>query len=73
MAEQEVPRFGYCRMSAWLALSESRARRMWSAALRGDVLADVVDSTTYDCHASLGPIRSGAATSWTTDWWMAGR
>ncbi|KVL04092.1 integrase [Burkholderia cepacia] len=28
-AAQEVPRFGYRRMSAWLALSESRVRRMW--------------------------------------------
>lgn len=28
---QEVPRFGYRRMSAWLALSESRVRRMWRA------------------------------------------
>lgn len=30
-AAQEVPRFGYRRMSAWLALSESRVRRMWRA------------------------------------------
>ena len=30
-AAQEVPRFGYWRMSAWLALGESRVRRMWRA------------------------------------------
>ncbi|WP_156440146.1 IS3 family transposase [Burkholderia savannae] len=30
-AAQEVPRFGYRRMSAWLALGESRVRRMWRA------------------------------------------
>ncbi len=30
-AVQEVPRFGYRRMSAWLALGESRVRRMWRA------------------------------------------
>jgi hypothetical protein len=30
-ASQEVPRFGYRRMSAWLALGESRVRRLWSA------------------------------------------
>lgn len=30
-AAQEVPRFGYRRMSPWLALSESRVRRMWRA------------------------------------------
>lgn len=30
-ATQEVPRFGYRRMSAWLALGESRVRRMWRA------------------------------------------
>ncbi|KUY64429.1 integrase [Burkholderia cepacia] len=30
-AAQEVPRFGYRRMSAWLALSESRVRQMWRA------------------------------------------
>jgi transposase InsO family protein len=28
-ASQEVPRFGYRRMAAWLSLSESRVRRMW--------------------------------------------
>ena len=28
---QEVPRFGYRRMSAWLALGESRVQRMWRA------------------------------------------
>ncbi|BBA38724.1 transposase [Burkholderia contaminans] len=27
-AEQEAPRFGYRRMSTWLALGESRVRRM---------------------------------------------
>ena len=30
-AAQEVPRFGYRRISAWLALGESRVRRMWRA------------------------------------------
>ncbi len=30
-AAQEVPRFAYRRMSAWLALGESRVRRMWRA------------------------------------------
>ena len=30
-AAQEVPRFGYRRMSAWLAMGESRVRRMWRA------------------------------------------
>jgi len=30
-AAQEVPRFGYRRMPAWLALGESRVRRMWRA------------------------------------------
>ncbi|AIP56104.1 integrase catalytic subunit [Burkholderia pseudomallei] len=30
-AAQEVPRFGYRRMSAWLAPGESRVRRMWRA------------------------------------------
>jgi len=30
-ASQEVPSFGYRRMSAWLALDESRVRRLWSA------------------------------------------
>jgi len=28
-ASQDVPRFGYRRMAAWLSLSESRVRRMW--------------------------------------------
>lgn len=28
-ASQEVPRFGYRRMAAWVALGESRVRRMW--------------------------------------------
>ena len=28
-ASQDVPRFGYRRMAAWLALSESRVRRLW--------------------------------------------
>jgi len=28
-ASQNVPRFGYRRMAAWLLLSESRVRRMW--------------------------------------------
>ena len=28
-ASQEVPRFGYRRMAAWVALSESRVRRVW--------------------------------------------
>lgn len=28
-ASQEVPRFGYRRMAAWVASSESRVRRMW--------------------------------------------
>jgi transposase InsO family protein len=28
-ASQQVPRFGYRRMAAWLSLSESRVRRMW--------------------------------------------
>ena len=28
-ASQEVPRFGYRRMAAWLSLSEARVRRMW--------------------------------------------
>ncbi|VWC32146.1 transposase B [Burkholderia lata] len=28
---QEVPRFGYRRMSPWLALGESRVRRIWRA------------------------------------------
>jgi transposase InsO family protein len=28
-ASQDVPRFGYRRMAAWLSLSESRARRLW--------------------------------------------
>lgn len=28
-ASQEVPRFGYRRMAAWLSLSDSRVRRMW--------------------------------------------
>ncbi|WDD90348.1 IS3 family transposase (plasmid) [Burkholderia sp. FERM BP-3421] len=32
-AAQEVPRFGYRRMSAWLAMGESRVRRMWRALL----------------------------------------
>jgi hypothetical protein len=30
-AAQEVPRLGYRRMSAWLALGESHVRRMWRA------------------------------------------
>jgi len=30
-ASQEVPRFGYRRMAAWLTLSESRVRRLWRA------------------------------------------
>lgn len=30
-ASQEVPRFGYRRISAWLSLGESRVRRMWRA------------------------------------------
>ena len=30
-ASQEVPRFGYRRMAAWLSLSEARVRRMWRA------------------------------------------
>lgn len=30
-ASQEVPRFGYRRIAAWLSLSESRVRRMWKA------------------------------------------
>ncbi len=30
-ASQEVPRFGYRRMSVWLAMGESRVRRMWRA------------------------------------------
>ena len=28
-ASQDVPRFGYRRMAAWIALGESRVRRMW--------------------------------------------
>jgi len=28
-ASQDVPRFGYRRMAAWLSLSESQVRRMW--------------------------------------------
>ncbi|AFQ46706.1 transposase B [Burkholderia cepacia GG4] len=28
-ASQEVPRFGYRRISAWLSLGESRVRRLW--------------------------------------------
>ena len=28
-ASQDVPRFGYRRMAAWLSLSESRVRRLW--------------------------------------------
>ena len=28
-ASQDVPRFGYRRMAAWLSLSEARVRRMW--------------------------------------------
>lgn len=28
-ASQEVPRFGYRRVAAWLCLSEARVRRMW--------------------------------------------
>jgi transposase InsO family protein len=28
-ASQQVPRFGYRRMAAWLSLSDSRVRRMW--------------------------------------------
>jgi len=28
-ASQDVPRFGYRRMAAWLSLSESRVRRIW--------------------------------------------
>ncbi len=28
-ASPEVPRFGYRRMAAWLAMGESRVRRMW--------------------------------------------
>ncbi|KEZ07311.1 integrase [Burkholderia sp. MSh2] len=30
-ASQEVPRFGYRRISAWLSLGESRVRRLWRA------------------------------------------
>jgi len=30
-ASQEVPRFGYRRIAAWLSLGESRVRRMWRA------------------------------------------
>jgi len=30
-ASQQVPRFGYRRMAAWLSLSDSRVRRMWRA------------------------------------------
>jgi putative transposase len=28
-ASQEVPRFGYRRMAAWVGLGESQVRRMW--------------------------------------------
>lgn len=28
-ATQEVPRFGYRRMAAWVSLSESKVRRVW--------------------------------------------
>ena len=30
-AVQDVPRFGYRRMAAWLSLSDARVRRMWRA------------------------------------------
>lgn len=38
-AAQELPRFGYRRMSAWLALGESRVRRMWSLAAQHSAAA----------------------------------
>ncbi len=70
-AAHEVPRFGYRRMSAWLALSESRVRRMWRA-LQLTFRANVVAATTYPCQAPHSPIRFGAMTSCTINWWIAG-
>ncbi len=66
-AAQEVPRFGYRRMSAWLALGESRVRRMWRALQlnipRRRPRRRRVVATTFACPVRHNRIRSGATTS----------
>lgn len=75
-AAQEVPRFGYRRMSAWLALGESRVRRMWRALqlnISGRRPRRRRCGNDIACQAPRSPIRFGAMTSCTINWWMAER
>ena len=70
-ATQDVPRFGYRRMAAWLDVGEARVHRLWRS-LGLHLPRKRSRRRRSGCDMRLpgaGPTASGATTSCTTSSW----